>query len=43
MYPLTFNDPNSQKLIIETFKVKINLAPKTVNDIFEIIECPYLL
>ena len=34
-------DPNSQKLIIEIFKVKINLGPKTVNKIFEIIEFPY--
>ena len=34
---------NLQKLLIEIFKVKMKLAPETMNKVFDIIECPYPL
>ena len=37
------HDRNLQKLVIEIFKVKINLAPKLIKEVFEIAECPYAL
>ena len=35
------HDHNLQKLLIEIFKVKMKLAPKIMNEIFDIIECQY--
>ena len=34
---------NLQKLLIEIFKVKMNLDPEIMNEAFDIIECPYPL
>ena len=35
------HDHNLQKLLIEICKVKMKLAPKIMNEIFDIIECQY--
>ena len=37
------HDRNIQKLVTEFFKVKINLAPKIMKEVFEIVEGPYPL
>ena len=37
------HDRNLQKLLVETFKVKIELAPEIMNEGFDIIECSYPL
>ena len=37
------HDRNLQKLLIEIFKVKMKLAPEIMNEVFDIIECQYLL
>ena len=34
-------DRNLQKLLIEIFKVKMKVAPEMMNEVFDIIECPY--
>ena len=36
-------DLNLQKLLIEIFKVKMKLAPKIMNEVFDFIECQYPL
>ena len=33
------HDRNLQKLLIETFKVKVKLAPEIMNEVFDFIEC----
>ena len=35
------NDRNLQKLLTEIFKVKMKLALQIMNEVFDIIECPY--
>ena len=37
------HERNSQNLLIEIFKVNAEPAVKIMNDVFDIIECPYLL
>ena len=37
------HDRNLQKLLIEIFKVKMKLAPKIMNEVFDFIECQYPL
>ena len=37
------HDHNLQKLLIEIFKVKMKLAPKIMNEVFDFIECRYPL
>ena len=37
------HDRNLQKLLTEIFKVKMKLAPHIMNEVFDIIECPYPL
>ena len=37
------HEQNSQNLLIEIFKVNAEPAVKIMNDVFDIIECPYLL
>ena len=37
------HDCNLQRLLIEMFKVKMELAPETVNEVFDIIESTYPL
>ena len=34
---------NLQKLVTEIFKVKMNLAPEIIKEVFEIVEYPYAL
>ena len=47
-YNLTFDelfakdDGNLQKLLIEIFKFKMNLASEIMNELFYVVECPYL-
>ena len=36
MYNSKFDDRNLQKLLVETFKVKIELAPEIMNEGFDI-------
>ena len=33
------HDRNLQKLLTETFKVKMKLAPEIMNEVFDFIEC----
>ena len=40
---VTIHQKNLQKLVTEIFKVKKNLAPALMNDVFEFIEKPYHL
>ena len=35
------HDRNLQKLVIAIFKAKMKLAPEIMNEVFDIIECPY--
>ena len=37
------HDRNSRRLLIEIFKVKMELAPETMNEVFDIIESTYPL
>ena len=37
------HDRNLQKLLIETFKIKMKLAPEIMNEVFDFIECGYPL
>ena len=37
------HDCNLQNFLIEIFKVKIKFAPETMNEVFDILECPYPL
>ena len=37
------HDRNLQKLVTEIFKVKMNLAPEIIKEVFEIVEYPYAL
>ena len=37
------HDRNLQKLLIEIFKVKMKLPPEIMNEVFDFIECRYLL
>ena len=37
------HDRNLQKLVTEILKVKINLAPEIMKEVFEIVECRYTL
>ena len=37
------HDRNLQKLLIEIFKVKMKLSPEIMNEVFDVIECPYSL
>ena len=38
-----FKTETFKKLVINIFKVKMNLAPNIMNEVFEIVECPYAL
>ena len=40
---LKIHDRNFQRLLIEIFKVKMNLASEIMNEVFDIIESPYPL
>ena len=35
------HDHNLHKLLIEMFKLKMNLALEIMNEVFNIVECPY--
>lgn len=37
------HDHNLQKLVTEAFTIKMNLPPKTMNGIFDIVEYIYIL
>ena len=37
------NDRNLQKLVTEIFKVKMNLGPEIMKEVFEIVEGPHAL
>ena len=35
------HEKNPQKLVIEIYKMKMNLAPEIIREVFEIVERPY--
>ena len=39
---MKIHDRNLQKILNKIFKVKMKLAPEIMNEVFDIIECPYL-
>ena len=38
---LKIHDRNLQELLTEIFKITMKLAPKIMNEVFDIIKCPY--
>ena len=40
---IVYQDHNLQMLLMEIFKVTWKLAPETMTEVFDIIECPYPL